>query len=145
MHTHAANRLTVILFFLAAVLGSVPTSADDTVDSALSAALLRAFNEDLDLKAELARLESQGYIRGPFQTISLGGICGVAGCDSSFLVAIVLSRVDASRPRLADINSSKTMLAQVALRAPDFTVVGVRRVQLVPVARINGTRKGRAE
>ena len=135
MRIQATLQCAVLAFFLAAILGGNSGSAGDADNPALSAAL-RAFEAEPDFNRELADFESQGYVRGPFQTISLGGFCGVAGCDSSFLVAVTLSR---------GRDLPKRILANVTVRAPGFTVVSIRRMQLVPVVPINRTPESRGD
>ena len=135
MRIHATMQCAVLTCFLAAVLGGNSESAGDADNPALSAAL-RAFEAEPDFERELAEFESQGYVRGPLQTISLGGFCGVAGCDSSFLVAVTLSRGHDLPMRI---------IANVTVRAPGFTVVSVRRMQLVPVVPINRPLEGPAD
>jgi hypothetical protein len=123
MKTLGIVRLTVIALLVglvAAGLGSQPVFASEESSALLSAAL-HAFDTDPELQREIAQWESQGYVRGPVQSIGLGGICGVAGCDSSFLVAVVLSR-------RRDI--PQHVLANVTVRSPHLTVVRIRRVQL---------------
>ncbi len=135
MRIHAAIQCAMLTFFLAAVLGVNPGSAGDADNPALSAAL-RAFDAEPDFNRELAALESQGYVRGPVQTIALGGFCGVAGCDSSFLVAVTLGR---------ERDLPKRILSSVTVRAPGFTVVSVRRMELVPVVPIKSALDGSAD
>jgi hypothetical protein len=100
---------------------------------ALSAAL-RAFDAEPEFQRELAQWELQGYVRGSAQTIGLGGFCGVAGCDSSFLIAIILSRGQ---------DLPRQLLANVTVSAPGFTVVRIRRMQLVEVALVYNTLGGK--
>jgi len=135
MRIHATVRCAMPTCFLVAILGVNSGSAADADNPELSAAL-RAFEAEPDFKRELAEFESQGYVRGPLQTISLGGFCGVAGCDRTFLVAVTLSR---------GRDFPKRILANVTVRAPGFTVVSVRRMQLVPVVPINRALEGRAD
>ena len=135
MHIHAAMRLALFSFFAAASFLVNPASAGDVENPALSAAL-NAFDADPNIERQLAELESRGYVRAPVQTIGLGGGCGVAGCDSSFLVAVNFSH---ERDLPAQI------LATVTVRAPGFTVVNVRMVQLAPVFAINSAPEAPAQ
>jgi hypothetical protein len=128
MRLHVAIQRAAIACFLAAILAGESRSVGGVANPAHSAAQ-RAFDAEPELKREMAELESQGYVRGTLQTIGLGGVCGVAGCDSSILVAVILSRQ-------GDI--PRHILALVTVRAPDFTVVSVRRMELIPVVPING-------
>jgi len=138
MRPHATIQSAVLTLFLGLVaigLGSNSGSASDTGNPALSAAL-RAFDSEPEFQRELAQLESQGYSRGPVQTIGLGGSCGVAGCDSSFLLAVILSRGQ---------DLPKQLLANVTVRAPGFTVVSIRRMQLVETVGVNNALEGSAD